>query len=236
MTSATPGCQAGCTPANPKAPRKEAKAPPHLIWRCPSAVWRAMEFVSDGSEWARIALTRASASACSGDRSPARKARSARSSVPWVASPGRLWAAGGRTACSCCASRRTATGLLRCVGRDVRPQGPTATENLLLNRFSPWADVASFLPFEGRVFVTSRGCARANVRIPRWAKRSAAEIRFPVATKKVSVSLPSVNARAFRGAPTVTGYFRGSTGPSSKDPRRPWRKQVRMEVQKPIRW
>jgi len=122
----------------------------------------------------------------------------------------------------------------------VRGSGDTATVNLLLNRFSPWVDVHSSLPFEGRVAVTNKACRRVSLRIPRWVRRSGLtlsvdsartepawlgslvvldgvrpgariEARFPLETEKVTAALPTMNSRVFRGAPTVTGYFRGST-------------------------
>lgn len=122
----------------------------------------------------------------------------------------------------------------------VRGEADTAVVHLLLNRFSPWCDVESWLPFEGRVEIANRICRRISVRIPGWVPRRELAVRldgrridpswigqylvveglrpdsriaigFPLSTEKLSVTLPSVNARPFRGAPTVTGYFRGST-------------------------
>jgi hypothetical protein len=40
--------------------------------------------------------------------------------------------------------------------------------NLLLNRASPWADVASYIPHEGRVEVRMKQRAEVEVRIPEW--------------------------------------------------------------------
>jgi hypothetical protein len=170
----------------------------------------------------------------------------------------------------------------------VRHDAGTATVNLLLNRFSPWLDVASYLPFEGKVVIANRTCRRIGVRIPRWVKRSLMaltvdgarveptwvgslamvdglkpgamiKITFPLETEKVTVALPSVNARAFRGAPTVTGYFRGSTcvglepaeeavngadpvlyplfgSPELQKTRAPMKEVERRVVERPIRW
>jgi hypothetical protein len=118
--------------------------------------------------------------------------------------------------------------------------GDTATVNLLLNRFAPWLDVASWLPFAGRVEIANRTCRRVSVRIPSWVRRSKLEVTvdgrridpswtgayvvadglrpgsklrldFPLATEKATLALPSINQRPFRGSPTVTAYFRGST-------------------------
>ncbi len=118
--------------------------------------------------------------------------------------------------------------------------GDTAAVNLLLNRFSPWLDVASWLPFSGRVEIANRTCRRVSVRIPAWVRRSTLEVSvdgrriepawigayvvadglrpgskvrldFPVATETATLALPSINQRPFKGSPTVTARFRGST-------------------------
>jgi hypothetical protein len=40
--------------------------------------------------------------------------------------------------------------------------------NLLLNRASPWLDVESWLPYEGRVVLHPKTVRRVAVRLPRW--------------------------------------------------------------------
>lgn len=45
----------------------------------------------------------------------------------------------------------------------------TLRVNLLLNRASPWADVDSYIPYEGRVEVKIKQSCRLAVRIPEWA-------------------------------------------------------------------
>lgn len=42
--------------------------------------------------------------------------------------------------------------------------------NLLLNRASPWADVDSFIPYEGRVDVKIKQACELSVRMPEWVK------------------------------------------------------------------
>ena len=42
--------------------------------------------------------------------------------------------------------------------------------NLLLNRASPWADIHSFIPYEGRVDVKIKKASELSVRIPEWVK------------------------------------------------------------------
>ncbi len=47
----------------------------------------------------------------------------------------------------------------------------SARVNLLLNRTSPWLDVESFLPYEGKVILHNRTALRAYVRIPSWVEQ-----------------------------------------------------------------
>ena len=42
--------------------------------------------------------------------------------------------------------------------------------HLLLNRASPWADVDSFLPYEGRVDVKLKQACELSLRTPEWVK------------------------------------------------------------------
>ena len=46
----------------------------------------------------------------------------------------------------------------------------TLRVNLLLNRASPWADVLSYVPYEGRVDVKVKQSCNLEVRIPEWVK------------------------------------------------------------------
>lgn len=48
----------------------------------------------------------------------------------------------------------------------------TVKVNLLLNRCSPWADVASYLPYEGKIELKVKEAINAAVRIPDWTDRS----------------------------------------------------------------
>ena len=47
-------------------------------------------------------------------------------------------------------------------------EGGTLRVNLLLNRASPWADVDSYIPYEGQVDVKIKVPCRLSVRIPEW--------------------------------------------------------------------
>lgn len=59
-------------------------------------------------------------------------------------------------------------GITRCTDVD-------ATVNLLLNRESPWLDVRSSLPYEGRVVLEIKDAKTVSVRIPSWVDREAIE-------------------------------------------------------------
>lgn len=48
----------------------------------------------------------------------------------------------------------------------------SARVNLLLNRTSPWLDVESYLPYEGKVVLRNKKAQRVYVRIPTWVART----------------------------------------------------------------
>lgn len=48
----------------------------------------------------------------------------------------------------------------------------TARVNLLLNRASPWLDMDSYLPYEGKVVIRNKMAKTMFVRIPRWVDQS----------------------------------------------------------------
>ena len=54
----------------------------------------------------------------------------------------------------------------------LRNQAGNATVNLLLNRASPWLDVDSYLPYEGKVIIKNKTCKCVSIRIPSWVDRS----------------------------------------------------------------
>jgi hypothetical protein len=60
----------------------------------------------------------------------------------------------------------------------IRRSGDTADVNLWLNRRSPWLDVSSWLPYQGRVTLQNKGLKQIAVRIPAWAPRRS--LRFSV--------------------------------------------------------
>ncbi|MFH1008797.1 MAG: hypothetical protein V1800_15075 [Candidatus Latescibacterota bacterium] len=53
----------------------------------------------------------------------------------------------------------------------IRYANGTARINLLLNRASPWMDIDSFLPYQGKVVLRNKTAREAYVRIPLWADK-----------------------------------------------------------------
>ena len=60
----------------------------------------------------------------------------------------------------------------------VRKEGEDAVVNMWLNRRSPWVDVLSYLPQEGRLDIHNKGMKRLSVRKPSWARPSAIRCRL----------------------------------------------------------
>jgi hypothetical protein len=54
----------------------------------------------------------------------------------------------------------------------VRWHDGLAQINLLLNRASPWVDIDSYLPYEGKLVVRNKKALAVAVRIPRWVDRA----------------------------------------------------------------
>lgn len=53
-----------------------------------------------------------------------------------------------------------------------------AQVNLLLNRASPWLDVDSYLPFEGKVVIRNKSARKIAVRMPGWVDASAVQSKI----------------------------------------------------------
>jgi hypothetical protein len=67
-----------------------------------------------------------------------------------------------------CCSANTPMGLYYAWHGITRFSDGVATVNLFLNRASAWMDVASFLPYEGKVELHNKQARTALVRIPMW--------------------------------------------------------------------
>lgn len=122
----------------------------------------------------------------------------------------------------------------------VRGAGNTATVNLWFNRFSPWLDLLSYLPYEGKVVIRNKKARNLQVRIPGWVNTGALVCRlngspivpawagryagfydlplqaeiildFPLVKETAQVLIPFLNARQYRGVAKATYHFKGST-------------------------
>ena len=63
----------------------------------------------------------------------------------------------------------------------VEHKGDELRVNLLLNRASQWADVHSYVPYEGRVDVKmKKACGKVVVRAPEWVKSGSPEMKCEV--------------------------------------------------------
>lgn len=77
-----------------------------------------------------------------------------------------------------CCNANVPHGMYKAWSAIIRPQGPDGVQvNLLLNRASPWMDVDSYLPYEGKVALKNKTARSASVRIPRWVNRAAVRCR-----------------------------------------------------------
>ena len=59
----------------------------------------------------------------------------------------------------------------------VRCKDGAAQINLLLNRASPWLDIDSYLPYEGKVVIHNKTARKLAVRIPRWVNKAAIQAK-----------------------------------------------------------
>jgi hypothetical protein len=78
---------------------------------------------------------------------------------------------------SCCGPNG-ASGLYYAWESGVRHADGVVRVNLLLNRASPWLDVDSYLPYEGKVVVRNKTARTVAVRVPGWAKKEAVVSRI----------------------------------------------------------
>jgi hypothetical protein len=85
---------------------------------------------------------------------------------------------------SICCSGNCPPGLFAVWDATVRHDGGVARINFLLNRASPWLDMDSYLPYEGKVVIRNKSVEKVFVRIPRW-----------VADERVSVEVNGKKSR-----------------------------------------
>ncbi len=78
---------------------------------------------------------------------------------------------------SLCCSPHGNMGLFYAWDGTLRYSEGVAQVNLLLNRASPWMDVESYLPYEGKVILRNKEAKEAFVRIPLWVDQKALKCR-----------------------------------------------------------
>jgi hypothetical protein len=79
--------------------------------------------------------------------------------------------------------------------------------NLLLNRASLWADVASYIPYEGRVEVNMKQGAEVEVRIPEWAPLDQVQCQVDDQARKLGFKGRYARAGRVEKGQTVTVRF-----------------------------
>jgi len=88
------------------------------------------------------------------------------------------WYVGNGPGTMHCCTGNGAQAIYRIWERILRFEDGKLRVNLLLNRASPWADVDSYVPYQGRVDVKVKQPVDLEMRIPEWA--SPAEVRCQV--------------------------------------------------------
>ena len=76
-----------------------------------------------------------------------------------------------------CCHGNIATGMYKAWESIVRCSGDVAQVNLLLNRASPWLDVDSYLPYEGKVVLRNKTARVVRLRVPRWVDKKTVRCR-----------------------------------------------------------
>lgn len=70
-----------------------------------------------------------------------------------------------------CCSPWGCMGLFYAWDGTLRYANGIARVNLLLNRASPWMDIDSYLPYEGKVVLRNKAVKKAFIRIPLWVDK-----------------------------------------------------------------
>jgi hypothetical protein len=93
------------------------------------------------------------------------------------ASMGGFGAAPSKTWWALCCSPWGNLGICYAWEATLRYDRGTARVNLLLNRASPWMDIDSYLPYQGKVVLRNKTAREAFVRIPLWVDKKAIQCR-----------------------------------------------------------
>jgi hypothetical protein len=78
----------------------------------------------------------------------------------------------------CCTGNGT-QGFYYAWSKIVEPRGEAVQVNLLLNRASPWMDVDSYLPYEGKVILHNKTARSAYVRLPYFVDPTSVQVSAP---------------------------------------------------------
>jgi len=82
-----------------------------------------------------------------------------------------------KTGWTLCCSPHGNMGLFYAWEATLRYDKGVARVNLLLNRASPWMDIESFLPYEGKVVLKNKEAKEVFVRMPLWVRKQAVKCR-----------------------------------------------------------
>jgi hypothetical protein len=83
----------------------------------------------------------------------------------------------------------------------------SATVNLLLNRASPWMDINSYLPYQGKVVIKNKKAENISVRIPLWADKSKVKCKINNSNKKFFWTGNYLTITAVKPGRTITIEF-----------------------------
>jgi len=89
----------------------------------------------------------------------------------------------------------------------VRFSNGTARVNLLLNRASPWLDVDSYLPYEGKLVLYNKQAERILVRIPGWVDQQSVRCEVNGAVRTLVFAGNYLLVEPVQGNSTVTLSF-----------------------------
>jgi hypothetical protein len=109
-----------------------------------------------------------------------------------------------------CCSGNSCRTLYYLLEKMVAFRDGTLRVNLLLNRASPWCDVHSYIPYEGRVDVKLKiDCDRVLIRVPEWVEAESAVVRYEVNGRSQPVAWQQrfVHAGGVRAGSRVTVAF-----------------------------
>jgi hypothetical protein len=109
-----------------------------------------------------------------------------------------------------CCTGNTPRGLYYVWEHMIERQGERLRVNLLLNRASRWADVYSYIPYEGRVDVKMKEeCGKVLLRVPEWVGNGSPEMRCTVnkAARKLNWEGRYVNTGAVKAGDVISVRF-----------------------------